>query len=707
MTTAEKSANPLSAAKWIAPSYPCDSPVFVRSFCVDTIPEEAVLYVTGLGYFEARINGESLTDSMFNPPVSDYFRRDFANLTYPISDVFTHRIYYHKYDTSRLLKSGENILEIQCGAGWFAQCERVAEGDMAYSDRVQCIYSLTFDGNTVASDGSEIWRETEIRESQLFLGEVIDANYIDTEDKSVTVLKTPDAVMSEADGAPERVIRKITPTLLYEREGVRIYDVGENISGLVSLRTHAKKGSEYVLRFSEEINGDGTLNFISTGSAYKCTSGRNQIMCDRFIADGSIRTFMPRFVWHAFRYIELVGDSNALDDITVCEIHSDVPLTCEFDSDSEGLNFLFDAYVRTQLSNYHGSYPCDCPHRERLGYTGDGQICAHTAMLMLDAKALYKKWIRDITDSQDINTGHVQHTAPFGGGGGGPGGWCSAIITVPYAYFRQYGDEDIVRENISAMKRYIEFTASCMENGLVVREAEGGWCLGDWCMLESGKIPPEFVNTCWFVHSLRLYLEMSKKVTRRSDTNAERLVDICLEALTEKYKSIRHIGAANAYAAWVGLDSADTCAKYYDELGTFDTGFLGTDILMDVLFKSGHGDVAYKLLSSERLGSFLYMKRNGATTLWENWNNPTCSKSHPMFGACCRQLFEGILGIRQNDGYNAFENITVSPYLPEQMSYARGSIVTLRGKITVMLKRTESGVEVMTDIPPEISATVK
>lgn len=73
-----------------------------------------------------------------------------------------------------------------------------------------------------------------------------------------------------------------------------------------------------------------------------------------------------------------------------------------------------------------------CPHRERLGYTGDGQITAPAAMLLLDSREFYRKWIRDILDSQDPDTGHVQHTAPFMGGGGGPGGWGSAVIIVPY-----------------------------------------------------------------------------------------------------------------------------------------------------------------------------------------------------------------------------------------------------------------------------------
>jgi len=72
-----------------------------------------------------------------------------------------------------------------------------------------------------------------------------------------------------------------------------------------------------------------------------------------------------------------------------------------FTSSSPELNWLFDAYIRPQPDNMHGGVPSDCPHRERLGYIGDGQITAPAAMALLDTKDFYRKWIRDIFDSQD------------------------------------------------------------------------------------------------------------------------------------------------------------------------------------------------------------------------------------------------------------------------------------------------------------------
>ena len=701
----ERSYKPFDGCLWIAPDEAVDTTVVRRRFSIND-PTGAVLYITGLGYFEARLNGRPLTDDRLVPLPSDYWRRDLSSATYTVTDSFTHRIYYRVFSVEEYLSSGENLLEIELGGGWLTQSERVAEGKMNYLDRPVCIYRLVHEGGEVRSDGSEELCESVIRKSSLFIGEVIDYS-APIKPLGLTVMpRREESVFTEEDGAPDRIIREIAPMLIYSEGDRHIYDLGENVSALLAFTSRARTKSTYKVTYAENLNEDYTLNYDSTGAKYIGTSGNRQIQTDLFVTDGGCdRRFMPKFVWHAFRYAQLEGNVDELYDVRGCVINSYAPVSCGFSSDCEGANFLFDAYVRTQLASYHGSYPSDCPHRERLGYTGDGQICAESAMMLLDAGAIYKKWIRDILDGQDIGSGHIQHTAPFQGGGGGPGGWCSAVITVPYHYHRQYGGSDTVRDTLPAMTRWIEFTAGCMENGLVVREKEGGWCLGDWCMLPGGELPEPFVNTCWFVHALRLYRELTDYYGYEGYEDVDGLISICLEAVKRAYEEIRSVGAAQAYAAWIGIDDVAKCAEYYDALGRFDTGFLGTDILMEVLFDGGYPSVAHKLLSSEEQGSYLYMKRRGATTLWERWKEGS-SHSHPMFGACCRQLFRGILGIRQDADSIGYSSVTIRPSLPEGMNYAEGYITTPRGIVSVKLEREGATVKVTAHADERIRCTV-
>ena len=707
--------NTFSNCVWVGADKDCVSPIISRRFKISNA-KKATLYITGLGYFDAQINDASVTDYWFLPVASDYEPRDFSKFTYPLNDTTTNRIYYYDFDITSLLKSGENTLSIQLGNGFYRQNERTAEGDTSYGDILKCIYKIvveTDDGiDELCSDGSESYTNSFITYNNLFYGETVDYTARISNPKKVSILPTPKSKLCKAIGTPDKIIRTIIPTKIGEKNGKVIFDAGENISGVVSIKTTAASGSAITLRFAENIRDNLDLNFDSVFCGYQASIGKPQIMSDTFITDGKTRTFMPKFVWHAFRYFEVEGN---FDELQVFVIHSDTHVTSSFESNHEGMNFLYDAFIRTQLDNMHGSFPSDCPHRERLGYTGDGQIAAPAVLMTLDAKEFYIKWIQDILDCQDKNTGHVQHTAPFMGGGGGPGGWGSAIINVPYAFYKQYGDTSVLKKCYDAMKKWIEYLVSRSENGLLVREECGGWCLGDWSSLEEMAIPEAYVNSCYFVKNL-IYLE---EIAAVIDSGKDIPYFKSLRATTEKAivdKYYDHnadcfaggIQGSDAFAVWCGLASRDTAQKLaqkYSALRHFDTGFLGTDILCEVLFKYGFGDTVLDLLASEDKGSYLYMKRHGATTIWENWNGG--SHCHPMFGAPTRQLFESVLGITQRNGTAGYCDVIISPIKTKTKLQASGSINTPNGIISVSIDTTGEEPKLSVNAPDNIKVEIK
>lgn len=679
-------SSPLENAKWIAPDLRSASPIITRYF--NARPgERATLTITGLGYFEARLNGKKLGCDLLSPNPTDYEKRDFSEITYPCRDRFTHRIYYKTFPLTDL--QTENVLEIQLGGGWFVQEDRTDEGKLSFGDRVKCIYSVAFSDRVINSDGSESWRQSEIVYSNIFFGEIVDPT-VRSENRNVITLPAPDSALCPEIGAPDREIRVVAP-----KKTGNIFDVGENISGYVRVKTKPGYVGRITLRFSEEAK-NGALDFTSTGGNYPNKNGKKQLMADTFVCDGSERIFKPKFVWHCFRYFDVEGEFERVEAVVV---HSDVKVTSGFESDSEGCNFLYDAFIRTELNNMHGSFPSDCPHRERLGYTGDGQITAMATMLLLDSREFYRKWIRDILDCQDPDTGHVQHTAPFMGGGGGPGGWCSAVIIVPYRFWKIFGDTDMIRECYPAMKKWIGYLIAHSENSLVVREEEGGWCLGEWGVPVENHhfaLPEPLVNSYFLVVTLRMMREIAEVLGEADEFEKlgfSKLETDTLEAIKRTYYTGEYDKSLGklVYGAALGFVSMDECAEYYDKLGRFDTGIFGTDILCELLCENDHIDLFAKLMASEEIGSYLYMKRNNATTLWEYWPDWDSSHCHPMFGAPVRQLFTGILGIKPTSpGFKTFE---IKPHLPKSMNYAKGFITTPYGKITVELNRKDNIVE--------------
>lgn len=682
---------------WICGGASCEAPLFRRSFWLDRTErfQSARLEICGLGYFLFYINGKRISDQELMPAMTDYASVLGCETTYPVwEERSVHRCRYLSFDLLPYLKAGENVLAVRLGNGWYHQTERIAEGKFVFG-----LPKLWFELMLTDADGRQEWIESDrqilwhpggLLKNNLFLGEVRDLRKepegwqdpgTDLSGwKPAQPVHAPETLLEEQTCPPDRVIRKLYPILIGEHDGRKIYDCRENIAGRVVLSCLGKKGECITVRHAEELAADGTLDFESAG-------GSDQLQQDHYICDGRIQTLHPLFCWHGFRYFETEGPCEVL-----CAevIHTDVAVTSSFSCSDPVLNWLYEAYIRTQLDNYHGCIPSDCPHRERLGYTGDGQLTAETAMLLLDTKELYRKWYQDILDSQGAETGHIPHTAPFLGGGGGPGGWGCAVYQVPLAWAKIYGDDSLLVQGYDAILRWFDYMDAHSEKGLVVREEEGGWCLGDWCFPaseEKEQLPEAFINTFYYLHGLQEMMQISEKMNNKLPIRfAEReknvknaFLDAYFDPETGDFCEGR--AAGNAYGLALGLGDERTkkhLVEKHEALERFDTGIFGTSMLLEQLFSIGAGDLAVRLLTNDsEAASFAHMKRNGATTLWERWDGRE-SHNHPMFGACVRLLFTQILGIRMMP---AAQPPVVIPTQPDVNTQPTQALKPLNGEL--------------------------
>lgn len=607
------------------------------------IPAE--LFVSGLGYCNVYVNGKSITDKVLSPAWTNFDFMDTANMEYPIFDKMTRRIVYEKIDVSKFLKKGENTIVFHIGGGWYAQHECPNEGVKCYGDGnlKLCFKLLSGKAIIAKSDSTVKYTKSYVKRASVYYGEDQDSRigFYDFSDisystdgwKTPEIIPAPVSVLNEADFTPDRIIRKLKPKCIFKKGDYAIYDIGENIAGypVVEFIEDANTGESCVMRFAENLNKEGGLDFHSAG-------GEIRMQKDTYIYDNKCKAFHPQFTWHGARYFDVLGRVEVKEYRVV---HTDLKPIVNFKSSNETLQWIFEAYIRTQSSNVHGCVPSDCPHRERLGYTGDGQLTVNAVMTCFDAESMYRKWIRDIADCQDIFNGHVQHTAPFYGGGGGPGGWGGAMVIVPYAFYKHYGDKTLIEKYYPNMLRYLDYLESHSENGLVMREEKGGWCLGDWCSPQNKNLIPEpFVNTYFHLKTLKMTMEIAD-ILGKPQKELKVRYETVKRAFLEKYydkKTATFCGsveACDAYGYDLGLGNEKTLkaiVEKYEKLGQFDTGIFGTDILIRTLCENGHKNLAFKLLTSEKENSFYNMKKQGATTLWENWDGCD-SHSHPMFGA--------------------------------------------------------------------------
>ena len=686
-------------AKWIAATEAEQAPCIEKKFSVGKV-RSAILDITGLGYFYAEINGKKVTDDLFNPVFSDYRARSLNNLLYPIADKMTHRVYFCRYDIAEMLKSGDNVLSVYLGNGWYRQTKRTAEGHLEFGNKLIARFSLRYVDDQgceheILSDGTEVWRQTEITDNNIFYGETQDLRVLVKTPKygDVTVEDDFETIFTLQTCPAERVIRTIAPRLVKQNGNKCVYDAGETVSGRVCLRAYGNSGDVVMVNHSECIAKDDTLDVNSSGGDILNDRGEKQLQLTKYVLDGTDRELYPKFCKQAFRYFEVEGKAEV---VSVEVIHACLSERTTFECSNSVLNWLYTAYKRTQLINMHDGFPSDCPHRERLGYTGDGQITASAAMTMFDCESFYRKWIRDICDCQNIDNGHIQHTAPFYGGGGGPVGWGGAVVQVPYAFYMHYGDKSLVQEVLPHITEWVDYIITRTDNGLVCREENGGWCLGDWATSDV-IIPQEFVNTTLFVYMLEKAAFLAEQVGNFDLVN--KFVELCKQyrkSVTKAFFDDKTgsfaggVQGADAFALAAGLGdrrTLDNLVAKYTVNRRFDTGFIGTYVLVEQLLAHDKVDVAFDLLSATVKGSFGYLKRLGETTIWEYLDTKWCSHAHPMFGAVAEFLPKVLLGLPDKERTN---EVVLRPRFPRKLSYAEGSALYDGKPVEVRWRKTNN-----------------
>ena len=114
-------------------------------------------------------------------------------------------------------------------------------------------------------------------------------------------------------------------------------------------------------------------------------------------------------------------------------------------------------------------------------------------------------------------------------------------------------------------------------------------------------------------------------------------------------------------------------------------------------------DLAYEVITQEEYPSFGFWKNLGYNTLLESWESISRSACHYMFGGCAVWLYDTLCGIKPiKAGYS---EVSISPEIPEKLSYAEGSVKTKFGDISVKWEKKNNGILYNIGIPDGVKAT--
>ena len=703
----------ITSLKWIAPAKDINSPFVYKEFYINDVHEYATVNVCGLGFFELYINGKKVSEDLMNPVRTDYDKVEYKNLKYPYENITQKSIQYLTYEVSDYLKKGKNTVVVWLGNGWYRQNERNIEGIFDYGEELKMFFRLTNGKEIIESGEDWLCTESPIVCDNLFYGEVYDSRigFSTANAKPVHIADTPVGRIVPQLCPGERSLETYIPLSLENN----VFDAKMCMTGFAEITFNGKLGDKVQIIYAEDLDENGELDFTST-VGYE-DADKDQIQKDVYILSGKgEETYAPRFVWHAFRYFKIcIPDGVEIKEVKVHYVCTDLKQRASFECSEKLLNDFHKICLNTGLSNLHGCVPMDCPHRERLGYTGDGELSSLSMMYNFDAYHMYSKWIDDILDSQNQKTGFVPHTAPFNGGGGGPA-WGSSVAVVPWNMYMQYGDKGILKKCKTAIKKWIKYLSTRTENGIVTHEEGGSWCLGDWCMpskypwsephLDEIKIPSELVNTIYYIYCMEIYCRLLDVLGEEPDKQIEDEIVKSSNAINDMYLNGEYADGeqgCNIFPLFVDIVPEEQKNSILDKLierienndFCFDTGISGTKFLLMVLDRYERNDIAIKMLLNTDYPSFGNMLKNGATSLWETWEG-NGSKNHTAFLSADSWLFYGLAGIKPKGGYKEF---SIKPFFAEELDNLDVKLECEYGEIALNWKRCNEGIDVNIKIP--------
>jgi alpha-L-rhamnosidase len=726
------------------------APLFRNEFSLEQEPERARLYVSGLGYYEARLNGQKVGERVLDPGWTSY----------------DHRTYYSTYDVTGRLREGKNALGVMLGNGWYNPRPLQLFGQYNLRDyltvgKPRLIAQLVVeyaDGTRRVVTSDERWQvgEGPVVRNGVYLGEHYDARKEQSGwdrpgfsgAKDWKHAARAEATAERLAWQPQpaiKITKRLEPKSVTEvRPDTFVVDFGQNFAGWLKMRAPGGPvGTRIDVFYGELLHEEGAKEGLVNG--FSSVAGHIKERWglaggpgapptawqeDTFILGGSEgpETFRPHFTFHGFRYAQVTGWPDdrpppTKDDFTGLRLSADLDKTGSFASSSDLFNRIQKMTEWTFLSNVF-SVQSDCPHREKFAYGGDLVTASEAFLFNYGMGGFYTKTVRDFAADQRPNGG-MPETAPYNGiaveglgGGSGPVGWQLAHPSVQEKMWRFYGDRRLLEEQYAATKRTVEFLRSqAGDDGLI----EKG--ISDHASVDPK--PVELTSAAFYYKHAKLLAGFAERLEKEEDAQEYgALAREIKTAFQERFFKPQtgafgyHTQASQLFALDYGLVAPEHEEQALDMLlaGVEDvhdrhlsTGIFGTEMLLDVLRRHGRSEVAYDVAAQRDYPGWGEMVEEGATTLWEFWHGGAAqSQNHPMFGSISEWFYRTLAGINPAPGAVGFDEIVIAPRPVGDLKWVEGKYDSIRGTIASRWERADDGgLTLDVTIPANATAEVR
>ena len=660
-------------------------PSFRKEFCTaagGTI-DTARLYVSGLGVFDAYINGERVGEKQTDGTYEyDELKPGFTQIGEWENEaaVTNTRVHYYTYDVKDYLNNAaNNAISANVSSGWWTGDIGGSPGDEV-ALRVQLLIKYT-DGSSEIIVTDTSWKSSTKASpyllADIWTGETYRAE-VETPWKAVgfddsawenAVVNTEfdGDINSVQDGAKVRIRKDLelstkTATVYEGATGAddkkfgtinakdtyqanesftltpgqtAVIDLGQNFSGWPEIKVEGAKNTEVIMRHGEMLNDNEGIktrgNDGPEGSVYRNNLAGADATAKYFLKGEGIETYHATYTFFGFRYMDIIATApitiHGVKGIVVTSVGDETGL---LETSNDSVNRLISNIKWGQYSNFL-SIPTDCPQRrERQGWTADTHVFSTTASYLADSKQFLSKWMIDMRDAQWPD-GNYPEVAPKGCfRNPGAAAWSEGGVIVPYNLYKMYGDISVLEDNYDSMQMYMDvFMASMGRDG-----NRPVW--GDW--LSPGVNDDEMKKFCavsYYAWSMSLMAEMAEILGKTADVTKYSNLFATQKAYWQQLymntdgRLKRTDQTYCLLALKIDLLPNEASRQKAKEAlleniringDRLQTGFIGTATIMQTLSEIGASDTAYKLLLQRNDPSWLYSVDQGATTVWEYWD---------------------------------------------------------------------------------------
>ena len=702
-----------------------ESPYFRYEFSTQKKIKKARVYIAAAGLFELYINGKRVGDHQLDPT---YTRFDRRNL-------------YVTHDVTALLDKS-NAIGVLLGNGWFNhQSKAVWHFDKAsWRDRPKFCLDLKVtyeDGSVETIVSNSNWKNSlgALVFNSIYTAEHYNAQleqngwntfgFDDSKWKNSINTTAPSKNIVSQALHPIKHVKEIQPVKMNKISPQQyIFDLGRNIAGISKIKVNGEPGTVLRVTHSELLDDNGEIDLSNIIVHYRPIDDSDPFQTDIYTLKGGIpETFAPKFNYKGFQYIE-VKSSKPIElteeSLTGIFMHSDVPPKGEIISSNPLINKLWTATNAAYLSNLYG-YPTDCPQREKNGWTGDAHIAIEMGLFNFDGITVYEKWLADHRDEQQPN-GVLPAIIPTSGWGyhwaNGPD-WTSSIAIIPWNTYLFYGDNKLLRDCYSSIKRYVDHITE-ISPGFITN-----WGLGDWVPVKS-KTPKEFTSSIYYYIDAKILSRAAKMFGEEEDfLKYSTLAKLIKEKINSLYfnpkTSIYGSGFQTelSTALFWGIVPEDHREKVALNLkrrvildnSHIDVGLLGSKTILNALSENGYADLAYKLATKEDFPSWGAWIKSGATTLFEDWKvdesrKGAMSRNHIMFGEISAWFYKALGGIKPDSQNPGFKNILLEPHFVEGLGSFSAKHNGPFGEIVSSWKKNNGVIDYQVTVPPNSTASL-